>query len=167
MLGPLQRQAGLTRPGNRLIPQAQAMGTGAPRQPGSCGPDSRSRAGPTSASGEVRGFRLTALALTFPQRPLLVTCGSACDSRRRPGVTEPGPAAAAAVAPAPRPRSRGAWARIVQKHTQHLRLAHPLWLLSALTPKYSSFPPVLVRGLLWGAPPQPQVLGGLVHSTLS
>lgn len=94
VLGPLQRQAGRpaqawgrARPGNRLIPQAQAMRTGAPRQPGSCGPDSRSRAGPTSASGEKRGIRLVALALAFPRRPLLVSCGSARDSRRRPGVT--------------------------------------------------------------------------------
>ena len=94
VLGPLQRQAGRpaqargrARPGNRLIPQAQAMGTGAPRQPGSCGPDSRSQAGPTSAGGETRGIRVAALALAFPGHPLLVSCGSARDSRRRPGVT--------------------------------------------------------------------------------
>lgn len=141
VLGPLQRQAGRlaqawgrARPGNRLIPQAQAMRTGAPRQPRSCGPDSRSRAGPTSASREMRGTRLAALALAFLERPLLADCGPARDSRRRPGVTQPGPAAAA-VTQAPGPLSRGAGARTPQKHIQHLCLAHPLWLLSAMTPK--------------------------------
>lgn len=63
VLGPLQRQAGRpaqawgrARPGNRLFPQAQAMRTGAPRQPRSCGPDSRSWAGPTSARGRCAGL---------------------------------------------------------------------------------------------------------------
>lgn len=101
--------------------------------PGSCGPDSRSWAGPTSAGGRCAGLGWRPWRLLSERPPAggLRLCPRLSPQAWSPQV--PG-WAAAEVAQAARPQSRGARARTLQKHAQHLCLAHPLAAFSALTP---------------------------------